>query len=340
MEKLLFIASIQYGEPPTGGGAQAKNQLLLSQLQKYYDVKYLDTWNKSPVVSLFSAIFYILLFNRKCVLSISARGALSIGKVLQTLHIKRHVVYFVIGGDLGYFVEGHLNNVPVLKSFSKILVEGHYMKTQLNHAGLSNVDVLPNFKPIGKLPLKKKQQLGFVKFVFLGRLIEEKGVGLLIETAKKLQEKYGNRFSVTFYGSPTERYSKEYFDTLSCEFISYGGFLDLKSKEGLEKLSEYDVMVFPTYFEGEGFPGVLIDAFKAGLPVIVSDFHANPDVVTNSSLGIVVKVKCIDSLMDAMSSFLENPSKIHNMSMAVQKQVNKYDINEVLSIDRLKYILE
>lgn len=34
MEKLLFIASIQYGEPPTGGGAQAKNQLLLAHLKK------------------------------------------------------------------------------------------------------------------------------------------------------------------------------------------------------------------------------------------------------------------------------------------------------------------
>ena len=87
MEKLLFIASIQYGEPPTGGGAQAKNQLLLAHLQKYYDVRFFDTWNKCSAVSLLSAIFYIIVFNRKCVLSISGRGALSIGKLLSFLHI-------------------------------------------------------------------------------------------------------------------------------------------------------------------------------------------------------------------------------------------------------------
>lgn len=96
MEKLLFIASIQYGEPPTGGGAQAKNQLLLAHLQKYYDVRFFDTWNKCSAVSLLSAIFYIIVFNRKCVLSISGRGALSIGKLLSFLHIRRLIIYFVI----------------------------------------------------------------------------------------------------------------------------------------------------------------------------------------------------------------------------------------------------
>ena len=93
MEKLLFIASIQYGEPPTGGGAQAKNQLLLAHLQKYYDVRFFDTWNKCSAVSLLSAIFYIIVFNRKCVLSISGRGALSIGKLLSFLHIRRLIIY-------------------------------------------------------------------------------------------------------------------------------------------------------------------------------------------------------------------------------------------------------
>ena len=62
MEKLLFIASIQYGEPPTGGGAQAKNQLLLAHLQKYYDVRFFDTWNKSSALCLLSALVYVILY--------------------------------------------------------------------------------------------------------------------------------------------------------------------------------------------------------------------------------------------------------------------------------------
>ena len=99
MEKLLFIASIQYGEPPTGGGAQVKNQLLLAHLKKYYDVRFFDTWNKSSIVCLLSALVYVILYKCKCVLSISGRGALWLGKILKILHVHRQVIYFVIGGD-------------------------------------------------------------------------------------------------------------------------------------------------------------------------------------------------------------------------------------------------
>lgn len=214
------------------------------------------------------------------------------------------------------------------------------MKVQLNNVGLSNVEVLPNFKPIGELPAKRNRPTGGIKFVFLGRLIEEKGVGLLIDASRKLYEEYGKKFSVTFYGSQTNTYSQGYFDTLDCDNISYGGFLNLKSKEGLKQLSEYDVMVFPTYFEGEGFPGVLIDAFKAGLPVIASDFHANPDVISNPALGVLIKPKDVDSLKSAMLGFIENPSRIPSMSMAVQKDVCKYDIDKVLNKENINRIFE
>lgn len=331
MEKLLFIASIQHGEPPTGGGAQAKNQLLLAQLQKYYNVIFFDTWNKSSIVSLLFAILLLIFCKRKCVLSISTRGALSIGKLIKKLHIKKHVFYFVIGGDLGNFVEGHLSNVPVLKSFDKIFVEGHYMKVQLDKVGLENVCVLPNFKPIGKLPNKKRKVSSFIKFVFLGRLIEEKGVDLVLKAAKKLNKKYVGKFSVTFYGSTSKKYPQEYFESLEIDNVSYGGFLNLTVDEGIEALSKYDVMVFPTYFDGEGFPGVLIDAFKAGLPVIASDFHANPDVINKNTFGTLIKPKDSQALAIAMEHYLSNPSVLDIMSKAVQKEVYDYDINNLLS---------
>lgn len=87
-----------------------------------------------------------------------------------------------------------MNNVPVLKSFHKILVQGHYMKVQLNNVGLSNVEVLPNFKPIGELPAKRNRPTGGIKFVFLGRLIEEKGVGLLIDASRNCMKNMARNF--------------------------------------------------------------------------------------------------------------------------------------------------
>ena len=85
---------------------------------------------------------------------------------------------------------------------------------------------------------------------------------------------------------------------------------------------------------------MLIDAFKAGLPVIASDFHANPDVISNSSLGVLIKPKDVDSLKSAMLEFIENTSRIPIMSMAVQKEVCKYDIDKVLNKEKLNRIFE
>lgn len=339
MEKLLFIASIQHGEPPTGGGAQAKNQLILAQLQKYYDVTFFDTWRKSAVESMLMALWFILRHRCKCLLSVSGRGALGIGKMMRLLGLRREVYYFVIGGDLGFFVEGHKNNVPVLKSYEKIFVEGHYMKQQLSRCGLDNVSVLPNFKPLGDIPAKKSEADGHVNFVFLGRLIEEKGVGLLIEATRRLHAQYAGRFTLTFYGAPSEKYNKEYFDTLDCNYIKYGGFLNLKSQEGVEELSRYDVMTFPTFFDGEGFPGVLIDAFKAGLPVIASDFHANPDVISRPELGMLVAPNDLEALQKAMERFLIAPTAIPAMAEVVQEEVRKYDIDVLLGQENLKKLL-
>lgn len=339
MEKLLFIASIQYGEPPTGGGVQTKNQLILSQIQKYYQVKFFDTWNKNSIVSLLSALFLILCFKRKTVLSISARGALSIVYVLNLLHTHRSIYFIVPGGFFGSYVERHPKYIPVLKTFRKILVQGHYMKRQLNDCGLTNVSVLLNCKPIGKLPFKAGEVPEVIKFVFLGRLIEDKGIGLIIKAFQRLQKKYPEKCSVTFFGSPSEQYNKAFFDKLNDKYIVYGGFLDLKSEEGITNLAKYDVMVFPTYFEGEGFPGVLIDAFKAGLPVIASDFHANPEVVSSESFGKLIKANDVERLELAMEEFITHPMMIKEKARAVQQEVLRYDISEILSKDNLHSLL-
>ena len=213
------------------------------------------------------------------------------------------------------------------------------MLRQLNGAGLNNVCVLPNFKPIGSIVTKKPDASGVVRFVFLGRLIEEMGVGLLIEAARNLQKQYAGRFTLTFYGAPSEKYGKERFDTLGCSYIDYGGFLNLNSQAGVEELSHYGVMVFPTYFDGEGFPGVLIDAFKAGLPVIASDFHANPDVISRPELGVLVAPNDIHALQQAMEHFILAPAIIPEMAKAVQEEVRKYDIDVLLSRENMEKLL-
>ena len=53
-------------------------------------------------------------------------------------------------------------------------------------------------------------------------------------------------------------------------------------------LNSYDMMIFPTYYAGEGVAGVIVDAFIAGLPVIASDLGSCREVISDKETGYLV----------------------------------------------------
>lgn len=329
MHQILFIGNIQYGESPTGGGAQAKNQIFLNFLQsKYKNVSFYDTWKKNKLLSLFTILFKIITSpKKKIILSLTFHGVYLLSKFLTQLRIKRDVDYWVIGGDIAACIkEGRLDAKVFFAYFNKIIVEAKYMADELEILGITNVQVVPNFKNIPYVVAEKKQNSN-LKFVYLARLIEEKGVGLIIDACRQLGE---CGFEIDFYGSTSSIYSNEYFKRLGLSNVNYKGFLNLDSKEGYSVLASYDVLLFPTYFEGEGFPGVLIDAFICGLPVITTNFHANPEIVSDGISGIIIQPNNLEELKKAMSTFIEGKYNLLEMKANARKSAKFYDVSNVL----------
>ncbi|MDC0505936.1 glycosyltransferase, partial [Amylibacter sp.] len=62
-------------------------------------------------------------------------------------------------------------------------------------------------------------------------------------------------------------------------------------------MSGYDFLVLPTTWHGEGYPGVIIEAFSIGLPVIATNFRAIPDLVKDNYNGFLVEQNNIDNLI-------------------------------------------
>jgi len=331
MTKILFIGNIQREIPPTGGGAQAKNQLFLNFLQERFgDVAYYDTWHKNRIVSLLIICLRIIFSpNKKTILSLSFDGVYLLSKILTIIRIKRNIYYWVVGGDI---VDKMKNNKEItlkyLNCFSKIIVEATYIANGLKILGIKNIKVIPNFKKIDYIPNKAKRCENKFRFVYLGRLIEEKGVGLIVEAIRQLE---GKNFEVDFYGSLSSKFSIEYFDKIDLKNVCYKGFLDLQNKKNYDILASYDVMIFPTYFLGEGFPGVIIDAFIAGLPVITTDFHANPEIIVDGKNGILIPPKHLDKLKEVMNDFICGKYDLEFMQNEALSSAKYYDIHNVLS---------
>ena len=72
------------------------------------------------------------------------------------------------------------------------------------------------------------------------------------------------------------------------KYVSYGGKVPFD--KSVDILKNYFALLFPTYYDGEGFAGTLIDAFSAGVPVIASDWKYNAEIV-NEKVGIVYSAK-------------------------------------------------
>ncbi len=133
------------------------------------------------------------------------------------------------------------------------------------------------------------------RFIFLGHLHSEKGVDQILEASSMLDDSY----HIDLYGPITEsKYNKT--DWKKYKNISYNGIL--KPSEIYSVLSEHDVLLLPTYWKGEGYPGVIIEAFALGIPVIATNLKAISEIV-NSYSGILIEAKNVEQLKEAILFF-------------------------------------
>ena len=78
-------------------------------------------------------------------------------------------------------------------------------------------------------------------------------------------------------------------------------------------LAKYDAMLFPTYWHGEGFPGIIIDAFVSGLPVIATDWSLNADIIEDGKTGVILKENTVEALAEAMDAMINNPKFVEDV---------------------------
>jgi glycosyltransferase involved in cell wall biosynthesis len=72
-------------------------------------------------------------------------------------------------------------------------------------------------------------------------------------------------------------------------------------------------MLFPTFWIGEGFPGVLIDALISGLPVLASNWNLNQEIIEDNETGFIFKAKDSQALYLKMRYVLFNKKEIEHM---------------------------
>lgn len=337
MKQVIFVGGIADGKK--FGGELTKNRFLLTELEKHFSTVYKVDIHKarkypSKIIRL---LFYAFIFpTTPIVYSTSYRNIKWLDNILFYLMPNRKKILWAIGGNLHTRIEEGGYSIRMFKKFKKILVEGDMIKQGLNKLGLYNVEVCPNFKTFSYVPnIESKSNMDIVKFkfVFFSRIIPEKGVNDIFKAAEILNGKgYSTFYEIDFFGPVNDMYKDEFsYSIENNQNISYKGFLDFSNVKSYDLLSTYHLTLFPTYWHGEGFPGVIVDSFIAGVPVAASSWGLNSEIIKQNINGFIVPPKNPEQLASLLERIITHDIDIRPMFKSAQKDCFNYNTPNIIT---------
>ena len=328
--KLLLIGPL----PPPFGGATVSFSLFVQAFREQEDlsIKVVETW--CPQSTWAAKIIAILrcsieIFRESRDVDLLSFWASYNGSLLFSPVVGLAAALSRKPWQVRRFGSGVRNNWTEMGSWEKLLTKSLFHRAdqillQTKGAVEEMKRVFPdaavqwhgNFRPIPETRRSAKEHCR--KFVFLGEVISEKGVGEIIESAERFS---AGAIEVDLYGSLTGDFTER--DLQNITNITYCGIATMDSVP--ELLNRYDALLMPTRLAREGYPGVILEAYMAGIPVIVSDFPSLNEIVDSTS-GILVPPGDAEELYEAILSLVTNPD-------AYQKLANgAYQKRELFSL--------
>ena len=148
-------------------------------------------------------------------------------------------------------------------------------------------------------------------FVFVGRIVRDKGVDELVAAFVKLNRIYSNTRLLLVgpyeeHLNPVQSGTKFLIDT--CECIEAVG----AQKDVRPFYEQSDVLVFPSY--REGFPNVVIEAGAMELPSIVTDINGSREIIEDGRNGLIVPARDEQALFEAMKWMVEHDEERNAMA--------------------------
>lgn len=308
IEMILVIGNFGANTTQYNGQSQ-RTKNVFEGLVKYSNQKVcrINTANKG--ILLYINIFLKIFFAKRIVILPGESSLLKLCKMLHSLKVISRCSYVVIGGWLPDYLDDNLCLLPFLQEMRGLYVQTESMVKRLVSQGVNNVDYLPNFRFYEEEFIIPKQQekKSVICYVFYARVTESKGIEILIKAFNKMIEINNINAELHIYGVIDEEYKERISKLIDpVKKIKYMGIL---KDNHLSVLSKYDVMVFPTHYEGEGFPGTILESILSGVPIIASDWKYNREIVEKYRVGIIHSTFSEEDLYFKMLDLYNNSDK-------------------------------
>lgn len=320
-------------------GQAVRTTLITRELQKRYGVNSIgivntNGWRKNPLKILVKSLNLIVLSEKIIVLP-ADNGFKVFVPILTSLNyiFHRELIYVVIGGFLPALLHKIPKYIKYVNRFTALFVQTENIKRDLEAIGIKRVQILSNFKHLNTrkvedIQLTTSEQ---VKVCVFSRITKEKGIEDAITAVRLANHSLGaQRITIDFYGLISSSYEKTFEKLLSenKSIAKYKGIVDFDKT--VDTLQQYFAMLFPTYYHGEGFPGNVVDAYNAGIPIIATDWLYNKDVIRDGRNGILVPIQNPQKLSEALLKLYHDRELARIISLNNLEEAKKYQPDIVL----------
>ena len=164
-------------------------------------------------------------------------------------------------------------------------------------------------------------------FIFVGRLIREKGIYDYLQAVSTIACEYPN---VRFYiaggidRNPSSLSMDEFQNIRKSTIVNYlGDVRDIR-----DALSKASVLVLPSYREGT--PRSVLEAMAMGRAIITTTAPGCKETIQDGRDGFLIPPKDVTALIKAMRTMINDPTLIQTMGqLARQTATNRYDVRKV-----------
>ena len=209
----------------------------------------------------------------------------------------------------------------------------HKPLTVLGHGNVRGID-FEYYKSTPDIELAAQQsrtKLGIPQdsfvFLFVGRIVRDKGIVELLEAFKNLTESYSQKsdtsspISLLLVGN-----EEEHLDPLPPSTQQLINTLPNVYRLPFQTdvrpfYATAQALVFPSY--REGFPNVVLEAGAFALPSIVTDINGSREIITNKDNGLIIPPQNTEALTQAMQTLLHTPH-LKSMGEAAYHNVQQH----------------
>lgn len=181
---------------------------------------------------------------------------------------------------------------------------------------------------LDKYPYLPYPQNDVIHFLYLGRIMQEKGIDELFAATERLHEELGGRVILDLVGFFEDAYKSQVEQLQKSGIAVFHGF----QSDPLPFYAAADCVVLPSYHEG--MSNVLLEAAAVGRPVITSDIPGCQEAVDDGASGYLCQPRDADSLYAQMRRMADLPLDARQaMGRAGrEKIVREFDKEQVVRI--------